>query len=335
MSSHAVLPRLVQAFFRSHLVARRDVSPHTLHAYRDAMRMLLVFAAARSRRKVTDLLMDDIGRETVLAFLDHLEKQRRNSASTRNARLAAIHSFIRFASEEEPATLEMCRKVLSIPYKRTPSRAVTCLDRADVEHIVAQVDRASPAGRRDAALLQFLYNTGARAQEVVDLRLPAVRFNHPAQVRILGKGRKERLCPLWPETISLIRDMLRDRTLQGHEDLPLFLNATGRALTRFGLRYIVRTRVALAGQSRVTLASKRITPHTWRHTTALHLLQAGVDLNVVRHWLGHASIETTHAYVEVDMQTKKAALEACGALRAGKGRPRWTDPDLLDWLAKL
>jgi site-specific recombinase XerD len=335
MTFHAVLPRLVQEFFRSHLVSRRDVSPNTLHAYRDSIRLLLLFAAARSRRTVARLVIDDIDRKAVLAFLEHLERHRRNSASTRNARLAAIHSFFRFASEEAPASLDVCRKVLSIPYKRTPSRPVTCLDRDEVEHILGQIDRRSPVGRRDAALLQFLYNTGARAQEVVDLHLPAVRLSSPTQVRILGKGRKERLCPLWPETTSLIRDMLRDRTLNGNEDVPLFLSVMGRALTRFGLRHIVRTRVGHATRSRASLADKRITPHTFRHATALHLLQSGADINVVRNWLGHASVETTHAYVEIDMQMKKAALDACGTLRAGKRRPRWIAPDLLAWLESL
>jgi site-specific recombinase XerD len=297
--------------------------------------LLLVFAAKRTRCKVAQLVLDNIDRTAVLAFLTYLEKDRHNAASTRNARLAAIHAFFRFVSEEEPASLDVCRKVLSIPYKGTPSRIVTCLERDDVEHLLNQIDRGSPAGRRDVALFQFLYNTGARAQEVVDLNLPAVRLNQPAQVRILGKGRKERLCPLWPETVTLIRHTLRDRALKGHEDVPLFLNAAGHRLTRFGLCHIVRKRIDRAKRSRPTLARKEITPHTFRHTTALHLLQSGVDLNVVRHWLGHSSIETTHAYVDIDMETKKAALDSCGPVRPRSRRPHWKQPDLLKWLESL
>jgi site-specific recombinase XerD len=329
------LADLIQAFFRRHLVVTRGVSPHTLHAYRDAIRGLLTFAAARRGGSAVDLSIDDLGRETVLAFLEHLERDRGNAAVTRNARLAAIHSLYRFVSAEDPSTLAVCHQVLSIPYKRTPARPVTCLARTDVDHLLTSIDRSTPRGRRDVALLQFLYNTGARAQEVVDVRLPAIRFEAPAQVRLLGKGRKERLCPLWSETIDLVRAMLRDRRVQPTEDVPLFVNAAGHSLTRFGLRHIVRTRVATAAVSQPTLAKTAITPHTFRHATALHLLQAGVDLNVVRSWLGHASIETTHAYVEIDLQMKRAALDACEPPGLKSASPTWKEPDLLKWLEAL
>lgn len=334
MNYSETLSRLVQDFFRRHLVGRRDVSPNTVSAYRDALRMLLSFAGSHLRHNAGEMRLDDLNRETVLAFLDHLHNNRGNSASTRNARLAAVHSFFQFVAQEDPTSINLCQRVLSIPYKRTPARAITCLDRQEVEHILGSIDRRDPAGRRDAALLQLLYNTGARAQEVVDLRLPAIRLSTPAQVRILGKGRKERLCPLWPETASLVKDMLKDRALP-HEDAPLFVSAVGQPLSRFGLRHIVKTRVASAIHSRPSLAGKRITPHTFRHSTAMHLIQSGVEINVVRSWLGHASIETTHAYIEIDMQMKAAALEACGATKAGKGHPRWLRPNLLAWLESL
>jgi len=329
------LAELIQAFFRRHLIGTRGVSPHTLHAYRDAIRGLLRFAAARWKRAVVDLTLDELGRGTVLAFLEHLEQGRGNAVVTRNARLAALHALYRFMAAEDPATLGVCQQVLAIPYKRTPSRPVTCLARAEVEHLLGAISRSTAHGRRDVALLQFLYNTGARAQEVVDVRLPAVRFEAPAQVRLLGKGRKERLCPLWPETIALLRAMLKDRGVRSDADVPLFVNATGRPLTRFGLRHIVRMRVAVAAVSRPTLSKVRITPHTFRHTTALHLLQAGVELNAVRSWLGHASIETTHAYVEVDLQMKRAALDACAPPQLKSQAPVWNAPDLLTWLEAL
>ena len=311
------------------------MSPHTLHAYRDAIRSLLTFAADRHGRSVVELSLDDLGRDTVLVFLEHLEQQRGNAVVTRNARLAAIHSLYRFVAAEDPTALAVCQHVLAIPYKRTPSRAVTCLARTEIEHLLTSIDRSTALGRRDVALLQFLYNTGARAQEAVDVRLPALRFDAPAQVRLLGKGRKERLCPLWAETINLLRAMLRDRDVPLTGDVPLFVNATGRSLTRFGLRHIVRTRVAAAAVSRPMLAKTRITPHTFRHTTALHLLQSGVELNVVRSWLGHASIETTHAYVEIDLQMKRAAIEACEPPGLKSPPPTWSDPDLLAWLEAL
>jgi len=326
---------LIQAFFRRHLIAARGVSPHTLHAYRDAIRSLLRFAAARRDCPVPELSLDDLGRDTVLEFLEHLEERRGNAVVTRNARLAALHSLYRFIAAEDPAALGLCQQVLAIPSKRAPSRPVTCLARADVEHLLTAIDRSTARGRRDVALMQFLYNTGARAQEVVDVRLPAVRVEAPAQVRLLGKGRKERLCPLWPETIALLRAMLKDRGVGLTADVPLFVNATGRPLTRFGLGHIIHMRVAAAAGTRPTLAKTRITPHTFRHTTALHLLQAGVELNVVRSWLGHASIDTTHAYVEIDLQMKQAALDACAPPGLRSPAPAWTDPDLLTWLEAL
>jgi site-specific recombinase XerD len=335
MSSLTSLPELLQRFFRVHLVAQRNVSPHTLRAYRDALVLLLRFAAARTEVEVADLEPDQLGRDVVLAFLDHLETTRRNSIRTRNARLAAIHSFFRFVAAEEPACALLAHKVLGIPVKRGPHSTVTCLDRAEVEQLLAAPDRRGSAGRRDVAMLWLLYNTGARAQEVVDLRIPAVRFGTPAQVRLSGKGRKERLCPLWPETVGLLREMLCDRGITEDTDAPLFLNATGHALTRFGLRHIVRECVRRAATTCPSLATRKISPHTFRHTTALHLLQSGVELNVVRSWLGHASIETTHAYVEIDLDMKRAALEATSPSLKRVRRLPWKEPGLLQWLEAL
>lgn len=289
MTATLPLADLIQTFFRRHLIVTRGVSPHTLRAYRDAIRAFLIFAAARSGRDVVPLTLDDVTRPTVLAFLEHLENDRSNAAVTRNARLAALHALYRFMGAEDPASTASCQQILAIPYKRTPARSVTCLTRMDVEHVLGTIDRSTPLGRRDVALLQFLYNTGARAQEAVDVRLAALRLDAPAQVRLLGKGRKERICPLWPETTALLRGMLKDRRVDPTDDRPLFVNANDRPLTRFGLRHIVRTCVGAAAQSRPSLAKIRISPHTIRHTTALHLLQAGVELNVVRSWLGVSS----------------------------------------------
>ena len=205
------LATLIQTFFRQHLIAVRGVSPHTLHAYRDAIRGLLKFAATRHQCSVVELALDHIGRDTVLAFLDHLEQQRGNAAVTRNARLAAIHSLYRFMAAEDPAALGVCHQVVAIPFKRVSARTITCPPRTDIEHLLTTIDRSSILGRRDVALLQFLYNTGARAQETVDVRLPAVRFEAPAQVRLFGKGRKERCTPLRKETVKVLSAWLRER----------------------------------------------------------------------------------------------------------------------------
>jgi site-specific recombinase XerD len=322
--------RLIQNFFRLHLIERRNASPNTISAYRDTFKLFLSFVAARTgHRLTTATTLDDLGREAVLAFLEQLERDRHNGTSTRNARLAALRAFFHFVATEDPAAAHLVQQVLTIPWKRAPVRVVTCLGREEVEHILRTADRQVPAGRRDAALMHFLYNTGARAQEAIDLNVPRLRLAPPSQVLILGKGRKERLCPLWPETARLIRDMLRDRHVAPEDDVPLFVNAVGRRLTRFGLGHIIRMRVAEAAASLPPMAAKRITPHTFRHTTALHLLQSGVEMNVVRSWLGHASIETTHTYVEIDMDMKRKALKACQPVKPSGRRPRWLEPDLL------
>lgn len=334
MSRSPSLSRRLEDFFRLHLVARRNLSVHTIRSYRDAIVFLLRFTASKAKRDVAQLDFEHLGRDIVLDFLDDLEMKRKNSIRTRNVRLAAIHSFFRFVASEEPACAALCREILGIPFKRRAHAPVTCLDRADIEHLLACPDRARAAGRRDAALLWFLYNTGARAQEVVQVRVADVRFGPPQQVRLLGKGRKERVCPLWPQTVSFLRDMLRDRGApEDGKDL-LFLNYAARPLTRFGLLHIVRRYVARASLTRPSLAAKRISPHTFRHSTALHLLQSGVEINVVRSWLGHASVQTTHEYVEIDLETKRAALESTGPSRQ-RARARWRKPGVLQWLESL
>lgn len=328
------LPRLLQDFFRVHLIARRNLSQHTVRAYRDTLVLLLRFTVARKGRGVTALELTCLDPPTVFAFLEHLEATRGNGIRTRNARLAAIHSFFRYVAAEEPAAAALCQAILGIPFKRGTQSSITCLTREEIGYLLDAPDCSQPDGRRDAALLWFLYNTGARAQEVVDVHMPAVRFSAPAQVRLLGKGRKERLCPLWPETVERLRHMLRDRQTDERADEPLFLNAAGRPLTRFGLRFIVRRCVTRATASYPELARKDISPHTFRHTTALHLLQSGVELNVVRAWLGHTSIDTTHAYVEIDMDMKRAALAATTP-QESRSQPSWRQPDILAWLETL
>lgn len=329
------LARLLQNFFRRHLIASRNLSPNTVYAYRDTFRAYLRFAARRYRCRVAALGIDQLGRRTLLAFLQDLEVTRGNSVRTRNARLAAIHSFFRYVAVEEPACAQLCREVLSVPCKRHAKPGISCLDLEEVEHILASVDCSRLLGRRDLALLLFLYNTGARAQEVVDLSVSSVRLEPPPQVRLRGKGRKERLCPLWEETADRLRLMLKDRAVTDGDDAPLFVNVRGRTLSRFGIRHIVRTRVAAAAATLPSLARKRVSPHTFRHATALHLLQSGVELNVVRSWLGHVSIATTHEYVEIDLQMKRQALEAGGVPTTPETRFPWQEPDLLDWLDRL
>ncbi len=328
----------VRSFFEHHLVAERGLSTQTVLAYRDTMKLFLKFAAEHHRKPYLNLTVEDLTSETVRKFLTYLEQVRHNTAHTRNARLAAIHAFFRYLASIDPRFLAHCQTVIGIPFKRHARPVLDYLEREEVTHILRQIDRQQPQGQRDDAVLRLLYNTGARAQELVDLDVTHVRFSRPYLVRIHGKGHRERTCPLWAETVSALKIHLQDRGVRLMDRVPLFVNAKGNRLTRFGLRYIIAHRVAIAAKTSPTLLTRNVGPHTFRHTTAMHLLQSGVDLNMIRSWLGHASIETTHGYVEIDLEMKRKTLQSCERLlpKSGKYGPSWQrDPDILTWLSRL
>ncbi len=272
----------------------------------------------------------------VTAFLDHLETNRGNSTQTRNNRLAALRAFFRYVAAQEPMLLAPCQQICEIPNKRTPHKTIDYLEDKEMSALLESVDPTSRNGRRDYALVFFLYNTGARVQEVVDLTIADLRLQAPCQVKLTGKGRKERLCPLWPETVTALQDYLNYGDPDAPE-VPVFLNANGKPITRFGIRYIVRHYAGKAAKACPSMESKKVGPHTVRHTSATHLLQSGNDLSVVKDWLGHADINTTHGYVEIDMKMKRKALEACQPPKS-KGirhRPKWMKPSILQWLDEL
>jgi site-specific recombinase XerD len=263
---------------------------------------------------------------------------RNNSVRTRNSRLAAIHAFFRYLATRDPRLIAPCQAILAVPFKRQAQPVFEYLGQEEVLHIFRYIDLQRPQGRRDDALLRLLYNTGMRAQELVDLDVNHIRFSRPHYMRIHGKGRKERTCPLWLETVHALKAYLEDRSVRFTDTVPLFVNAKGQRLSRFGLRYIVGHRVAQAARTCPSLLARKITPHTFRHTTAMHLLQSGVDLNMIRSWLGHASIETTHGYVEIDLEMKRKTLQSCEKLlpKTGKQSPSWKrDPNILAWLSNL
>lgn len=328
----------IRAFFEQHLATERGLSTHTVFAYRDALKLFLQFAAQHHRKSCLDLVVEDLSAEVVRQFLAHLERARKNSVRTRNARLAALHSFFRYLAASDPRFLVVSQSVLGVPFKRHVCRVQEYLEREEVVHLLRHIRPEGTRARRDEALLRLLYNTGARAQELVDLDVHQVRFSRPYLVRILGKGRKERTCPLWSETIGALKGYLGERGVRPLDRVPLFLNARGMRLTRFGLSDIVRHCVAAAAKTAPALLTRKIGPHTFRHTTAMHLLQSGVDLNMIRSWLGHASIETTHGYVELDLEMKRKTLQSCEKVlpKSGKHGPSWQrDPDILAWLASL
>ncbi|MEK7757857.1 MAG: site-specific integrase, partial [Planctomycetota bacterium] len=309
-ANHLIAP-LIQAFFQHFLVAQKGLSPNTIVAYRDGIKLFLNFAAGRLQKPVDKLTVEDFHDKLVVGFLDDLETSRGNSTRTRNARLAALHALFRYIAGQQPEAMARCQQICAVPVKRTSHKTIEYLEDDEIRAVLGSVDQSSRNALRDYALLLFLYNTGARAQEVVDLRIDKLRFEMPYQVKLLGKGRKERACPLWPETIQALQNYLEHREPSATEYPSVFLNANGKPITRFGIRYIVRQYAAKAGEACASIKAKKVSPHTVRHTTAMHLLQSGNDISVIKDWLGHADLNTTHAYVEIDMKMKRKALETC------------------------
>lgn len=337
MSTQTSLPTLLRGFFEDYLAAQRDVSSNTIYAYRDSIKLFLRFAARQSGRQVIQLRLNELSPTTVLSFLDYLEIERRNCVATRNCRLVAVHRFFGYVADIDPQHADLCRRVLDIPIKNTASSAMTYLDRDEVRALLAAPLPAHRLGRRDRALLTLLYNTGARASEAVALNVKDVRFEPPTQVRIFGKGRKERACPLWQETVDALRAYLQQRDNGNQPDAPLFLNAHRQRISRFGVVTILKRHVVTAATQQPSLAAKRISPHTMRHTAAMHLLQAGVELNVIKSWLGHVSITTTSQYIEIDMEMKRKAIESCTPpVPEPTGDSPWRcRQDIIQWLEDL
>ena len=328
------LANLLHAFFYEWLVEQRNASHRTVLAYRDAWRLFLRFVAKRQLRAVSALRLEHLTEAEVLAFLQHVEQERSASTITRNCRLAALRSFFSFVASHEPLAAKQCAEVLRVPFKKAPRRALCYLEPAEVSAILAQPDRTAVEGQRDHALLSFLYNTGARIQEALDLRPQDIHLSSPAHVRLLGKGRKERIAPIWPETANLLQALLRRQPRQSEE--PLFLNRYGQPLTPSGFRFQLRKYVKAATEQVPTLSRKRITPHVFRHTTAVRLVAAGVDVAVIQSWMGHAHLDTTNHYAQANLETKRKALEQVDPnLRPAKP-PRWKrNADLLTWLDSL
>ncbi len=325
--------QLLHRFFHQWLVEQRNASHHTVISYRDTWRLFLRHTAAAKKKAVDRLRLSDLTATEVLAFLKHLEDDRKVSIGTRNCRRAAIHSFFSFLMSHEPLAAGQCAEVLRVPVKRAAKRELAYLEEDEVAAILSTPDRATIEGQRDHTLLAFLYNTGARIQEALDLCPRAIRWEAPAQVRLMGKGRKERTCPLWPETVDLLKALLKrwPRT----ENEPIFVNRYGEPLGAAGVRFKLKQYLAAAAKKVPSLAAKRVSPHTFRHSTAVGLVAAGVDVTVIRNWLGHARLDTTNHYARANVETKRKALEAVRSARPGKP-PRWKrDADLLAWLDAL
>lgn len=304
MNDRSLLGPWVRRFLLEHLVAERNLSRNTQASYRDTLTLLIPFASARCGHPVDRMTVDDLSPAIVRAFLDHLEQGRHCSGATRNQRLSTIHSLARFIGMRSPVHLSWCTEVRSIPFKKTAKTLIIYLEKTEIDALLRQPDRRTAQGARDHALLMFLYNSGARADEAARLTVGNLRLADSPSVRILGKGNKLRMCPLWPTTSALLARLVAGRDA----DDPVFPGRTNQPMTRFGIHRVVTHYARLASKSVPSLIAKRISPHTIRHTTAVHLLRAGVDINTIRAWLGHVSLDTTHLYAEVDMEMKAKAL---------------------------
>jgi integrase/recombinase XerD len=338
MSKDHLLAPYVRQFLLQDLIADRNLSLNTQRSYRDTIRLLLRFIHQNHSTDPIRVTVEQVTADLVRSFLAYLEDNRTNSVATRNQRLAAIHSFCRFISRQVPELLDQARKIQSIPLRRSVGPSIAYLEKEEIDTILATPDRSRPQGQRDYALLLFLYNTGARADEVAHTTLGDLNLGPRPSVRILGKGGKTRLCPLWAHTSKVLRNLLGPR-LEGSRDAPLFRNVRGQPMTRFGIHTLVKRTVAKAAQTAHSLREKRASPHTFRHTTAVHLLRSGVDINTIRAWLGHVSLETTNRYAQVDLEMKAKALETCAVSQANptpKPSRVWRkDPDLLAFLNSL
>ncbi len=327
---------LVESFFTEYLPRQRGASAHTIRAYRDALKLLLEFIAQRAGRNVASLKLDDLDAEMVAHFLDHIEVARSNSPTTRNCRRAAIRSFFKHLVRNDLAHSQQYTRVLAIPSKKARQRPATYLEPDEVRAILGKPDRRTGVGWRDFTLLLFLYNCGARVSEAAGVQWSDLQLVAPRQVRLRGKGKKERLLPLWKETADALH-RLRGRSATNDQQ-HVFLNHLGQPLTRDGIAYILSKHAAAAALERPPLARKRITPHVLRHSCAVALLQSGTDVTVIRDYLGHASVATTGRYITTNLQMKREAMQAFWK-RAGIEPARtkaWKPkPDLLAFLESL
>ena len=326
MSVRSSLPSLLESFFRHRMTKQRNASKATIASYRDALRMLILFAAERTERQPCTLAVADLDRDLVLAFLDELEQSRKNTIATRNARLAGIRSFFHHVAANDPGSLGVAQRVLAIPVKKSNTEVTHHLDRQELDALVGAPDQRTTRGRRDRTLLLFLGRTGARVSEALGVNACDLHLDRAQpQVLLRGKGRKERVVPISPDLAKELKALIRERGFEEQEDRPIFVGTHGERLTRFGATHIVRRAVATATTNNPQLANKSISPHVLRHTLAMTLLQSGVDLLTIQAWLGHSQVATTHRYAAADVEMMRRGLDKAGV--SGKQPARFQPKD--------
>jgi integrase/recombinase XerD len=336
MTDTALLGPWVRRFLLEHLVGERNLARNTQRSYRDTLHLLLPFAARGAHTPIDRLGVEDLSADRVRAFLQDLEEKRGCGIATRNQRLAAIHSLASFIGLHSPEHIRWCGEIRAIPLKKAPRPLVTYLEKTEMDALLAAPDGSTAQGRRDHAVLLFLYNTGGRADEVAHVQIADIDLGHTpsrdaSSVLIRGKGNKLRRCPLWARTANELLALVSGRAPTEH----VFLNRRGQPLTRFGVHALVERYAAVVAEVMPSVSRKRVSPHTIRHTTATHLLRAGVDINTIRAWLGHVSLATTNVYAEVDLEMKAKALANCEVDGQASGKPWKEDAGLMDFLRTL
>lgn len=331
MSNTTLIGPWVRRFLMEHLIGDRNLARHTQMSYRDALVLLLPFVSTIAKKPVDRLSVEDLSPSAVRRFLEYLENDRGCSIVTRNQRLGAIHTFARCIGMRSPEHLAWCTEIQAIPFKKAPKPMMTYLDKPEMHALLKAPDQRTGLGPRDHALLLFLYNTGARAGEAARLIVADLALRSSPSVRIVGKGNKTRHCPLWPTTANALNRIVAGR--DPHE--AVFLNRQHRPITRFGIHALVKRYIAKVSCQMPSLHTKQISTHTIRHTTAVHLLRAGVDINTIRAWLGHVSLDTTNIYTEIDLEMKAKAL-ACCEIPEETTSKRWRkEPNLIAFLRAL
>ena len=331
---HTDLSEMLHKFFGYYLVQQRRLSHNTVSAYRDSLKLYLSFLSDKLKRPISMLTLTDIDREDTIEFLQYLEVDRNNSVRTRNNRLAAIRSFLHFVAGESPKAMLQASKILSIPQKRWDRPLLGYLEREEVEALISSTDSFTWSGERDHTMLLLFYNTGARVSEVTQLQRHDVDLNRQHTVHFYGKGRKERVVPIWPKTVRRLKAWLTK--IPSSDNTPLFPNRFGEPLSRSGVRQRLLVAQQRAAERYPTLIQKKITPHTLRHTTAMHLLQSGVDISLIALWLGHEQIDTTHQYMEANLEMKKMALKSLLPIDTGfVNRFKKPSDDVLAFLESL
>jgi integrase/recombinase XerD len=328
--SASTLGPWIRRFLLEHLVGECNLARNTRVSYRDALSLLLPFVSRNLHKDIDRLTVEDLSADQVRRFLADLESSRHCSIATRNQRLAAIHALARFVGEHSPEHIAWCAQVRCVPFKRTARASIGYLDKPEMDALLAAPNRRSSQGQRDYVLILFLYNSGARASEAAELRIQDLNLPS-SSVMIVGKGGKRRDCPLWPLTIEQLIPLIGQRPPSEH----VFLNRRGTAITRFGIHTLVERHGLKAKERTPSMKNKRVSPHTIRHSTACHLLRAGNDINTIRGWLGHVSLDTTNVYAEIDLPMKAEALSKCEITANTLPSRRWRQPEVMAFLRTI